>query len=57
MSTPRISIRDQFVIAAVLSAPGVRHTWDNSPLGKSFLDESFVAFVDDVIKRDIDKGQ
>ena len=47
----------EHVIAAVLSAPGVRHTWDNSPLGKSFLDETFVAFVDDVIKREIDKKQ
>ena len=40
------------VISAVLSAPGVRHTWENSPIGKPFLDEPFVEFVDSIIKEE-----
>jgi hypothetical protein len=38
------------VISAVLSSPGVRYTWENSPIAKPFLDEPFVDFVDGVIK-------
>ena len=34
-----------------LPGPGIRHTWDVSPLGKSLLDEEFVRFVDDLLER------
>jgi hypothetical protein len=33
------------VIAKLFSLSGIRHTWDISPLGKTLMDEDFVAFV------------
>ena len=41
----------EHVIVKLFSLPGVRHTWDISPLGKVFMDEKFVRFVDDVLQR------
>ncbi len=41
----------EHVITALLSLPGVRHTWENSPVAKPFLDEPFVEFVDNVIRK------
>ena len=41
----------EHVIVKLFSLPGVRHTWDISPLGKVFMDEEFVLFVDRVLER------
>jgi len=41
----------EHVISAVLGSPGVRHTWENSPIAKPFLDEPFVEFVDSVLNK------
>jgi hypothetical protein len=41
----------EHVIVKILSLPGVRHTWDISPLGKAFLDEEYVRFVDNILER------
>ena len=41
----------EHVIVKLFSLPGVRHTWDVSPLGKVFMDEDFVLFVDSVLER------
>ena len=39
------------VMTKLYSLPGVRHTWDVSPVGKVFMDEDFVAFVDGVLTK------
>jgi|SRR5210317_52279 hypothetical protein len=39
----------EHVIEKLYSLPGVRHTWDISPVGKAFLDDEFVAFVDSIL--------
>ena len=41
----------EHVIVAIFSIAGVRHTWDISPVGKIFLDEDFVQFVDRVLEK------
>jgi hypothetical protein len=41
----------EHVMVRLFSLPGVRHTWDLSPLGKVLLDEDFVRFVDEVLER------
>jgi hypothetical protein len=39
----------EHVTVKLYSLPGVRHTWDISPVGKVFLDDEFVAFVDNIL--------
>jgi len=39
------------VITKYLSMPGPRHTWDVSPVGKVFMDEGFVEFVDGLLAK------
>ena len=41
----------EHVISEVLSVPGVRYTWENSPIAKPFLDEPFVEFVDNLVRK------
>ncbi|MEJ2532247.1 MAG: hypothetical protein P8Y92_10640 [Halioglobus sp.] len=41
----------EHVITKLYSLPGVRHSWDVSPLGKVFMDDKFVEFVDGVLAR------
>ena len=41
----------EHVIIKIFGIPGVRHTWDVSPLGKPLLDEEFVQFVDEILER------
>lgn len=41
----------EHILIKIFSISGVRHTWDVSPLGKAFLDEEFVQFVDDILVR------
>ncbi len=48
---PKDLIELEHVIVKLYSLPRVRHTWDISPVGKVFMDEDFVAFVDDILER------
>ncbi len=41
----------EHIIPLLFSMPGVRHTWDKSPLGKVLMDEGFVLFVDEILAR------
>ena len=41
----------EHIISKIYSIPGVRHTWDMSPLGKVLMDEHFVEFVDGVLAK------
>ena len=41
----------EHVITKLYSLPGIRHTWDNSPVGKVFMDQGFVNFVDGVLAK------
>jgi len=41
----------EHVMVKIFSIPGVRHTWDISPVGKVMMDEEFVLFVDLVLDR------
>jgi hypothetical protein len=41
----------EHVITKLFSLPGIRHTWDISPVGKVFMDEEFVQFVDGILER------
>ena len=41
----------EHVIIMLFRLPGIRHTWDISPVGKVFMDEEFVQFVDDILER------
>ena len=44
----------EHIIPLLFSMPGVRHTWDKSPLGKALMDEGFVEFVDGIIARELE---
>ena len=44
----------EHVITLLFALPGVRHTWDISPLGKVLMDEDFVAYVDEILARRVD---
>jgi len=41
-------------VPVFLALPGVRHTWDISPLGKVLMDEDFVDYVDKILSRRAD---
>ncbi|MFT4562835.1 MAG: hypothetical protein ACI9BW_002582 [Gammaproteobacteria bacterium] len=41
------------IIQTLFALPGMRHTWDSSPLGKVLLDERFVEFVDEVLDEEM----
>ena len=41
------------IIQTLFALPGMRHTWDSSPLGKVLLDEQFVEFVDEVLDEEM----
>jgi hypothetical protein len=41
----------EHVITQFFSLPGARHTWDFSPVGKVFLDEEFVQFVERIVDK------
>ncbi len=48
---PKDLLELEHVITKLYSLPGVRHTWDVSPVGKVFLDDDFVEFVDGVLSK------
>ena len=40
------------IIGKLFTLPGMRRTWDSSPLGKVLLDERFVGFVDAILAKE-----
>lgn len=40
------------IIKSLFSLPGMRRTWDSSPIGKALCDERFVSFVDGLLTED-----
>jgi hypothetical protein len=41
----------EHVIAALCAAPGMRSSWENSPLIRPLIDESFAKFVDETLAK------
>ena len=41
----------EHVISALLRLPGVRHSWEKSPLVRPLFDEAFVDFVDGILAK------